>query len=177
MNSKYIWKGAILTGLIVGIFALGFFSILDGLNKSYNWGINPISIRGVSGLLALLILGVGIYIGIQKVKRLQKNSISYKQAVLTGLFISLITGIVTATFTLVYCQYINPNYASYLVAESRKFMIEQRESPEEITEHITGLQKQLTTPSQVIQAFFGQLIGGLLISLIIGLFVRDKKNL
>lgn len=175
MNSKYNWKQAILTGFIVGIFALSFFSIADSLNKNYNWGLNPVTIRGVSGLVALLILGVGIYTGIQKVKR-QEGPISYKQVILTGLFISLITGIITALFTFVYCMYINPDYPKYLITENKKFMIEKRESSEEISVHVSDLQKQLTVPSQVFQALVGQTVGGLLISLVIALFVRNKKT-
>src|ERR1700679_2151066 len=96
MNKKYPWKQAVITGLIVGVFAVISFSIVDYLNKHFGWGVNATTIRGLTGLLILVILGIGIYSGMQAVKRSNNGIISYGQAIVCGVLIALTTGLITA---------------------------------------------------------------------------------
>jgi len=58
MNKKYPWKQAIITGLLVGIFAISSFTVVDSLNKHFLLGVNTTTIRGLTGLLTLVILAI-----------------------------------------------------------------------------------------------------------------------
>ncbi|MBB6126914.1 DUF4199 domain-containing protein [Mucilaginibacter lappiensis] len=175
MNNKYPWKQAIITGLIVGIFAIGSFTVADSLNKHFAWGVNTTTIRGLSGLLTLIILGVGIYTGMRSIKRSDSGKLTYGQALLAGCIIALTTGIITALVGFIYCNYINPGYAVYMLSESKKAMIADGKSPAEIAASMPGLRQQWTTGGQMLQALVGQTVCGTVIALIMALFVKSKK--
>lgn len=175
MNKKYPWKHAIITGLIVGIFAIGSFAIVDYLNKHFGWGINTMTIRGLTGLLTLIILGIGIYSGIQNIKRNNGGIITYKHAITSGFIIALITGVITALVSFVYCNYLNPGYTGYMLAESKKVMIADGKSAAEISAGMQALQREWTTSAQMFEALVGQTVCGTVISLIMGLLMKTKK--
>ena len=175
MKNKLPWKQAAITGLIVGVFGLGFFSEADGFNHQFSWGANPMTIRGITGLIMLVILGVGIYSGMQAVKQENKGLLNYKDAIIAGILIAFITGVITAVCTFVYCEYINKGFAAYMLSESKKIMIKEEQPPDVVVQNLSGLQKQLTTTAQVMQAFVGQFASGIIISLILSLFTRTKK--
>jgi hypothetical protein len=175
MNNKYPWTQAMSTGLVIGVFVLSFFSFFNFLNGYFAWGISPMIIRGLSGLVTLIILGVGIYMGMQAIKKQNKGTLSYKQAFLSGVVVALITGVIVAFCTFIYCQFINPGLPDYLLSESKKIMISQGKSAADIATELAPLRKQLTTSAQVSEAFVGQSIGGTLMSAILGLFLRTKN--
>jgi len=175
MNKVYPLKQATLTGLISTVFASAAFSIADSLNQHNKWNINPANIRGIIGLVSLIILGIGIYMGMQSVKRANHGQLSYGQALLTGFLIALTVGIIMAVLGLIYTVAINPGYAGHMVAEGKKAVLANGESPEDIAKGIAGLQKQFAPSMQVIQALSGQTAAGTIISLIMGIFVKSKK--
>jgi len=175
MNNKYPWKQAIITGLIVGIFAIGSFTVADSLNKHLAWGVNSTTIRGLTGLLTLIILGIGIYTGMHSIKRSNSGKLTYGKALLAGFIIALTTGIITALVGLIYCNYINPGYAAYMLSESGKAMIADGKSSAEIAASMPGLRQQWTISGQMLQALVGQTVSGTLIALIMALFVKSKK--
>lgn len=175
MNKKYPWKQAIITGLIVGVFAIGAFTVADHLNKHFKWGVNTSTIRGLTGLLTLVILGIGIYTGMESIKRSNSGKLTYGQALLAGFIIALTTGIITAIVGFIYCNYLNPGYAAYMLAESKKALVAEGKSPAEIAANMTSLQQQWTTGGQMLQALVGQTVCGTVISLVMGLFIKSKK--
>jgi hypothetical protein len=175
MNKVYPLKQATLTGLISAVFATTAFSVTDSLNQHNNWNINPANIRGIVGLLSLIILGIGIYVGMQNVKRANQGRLSYGQALLTGCLIALTVGIIMAILGLIYSGVINPGYAGYMVAEGKKVMLANGESPGDIAKGVAGLQKQFAPSMQIIQALVGQTAAGMVISLVLGIFVKSKK--
>jgi hypothetical protein len=175
MNKKLPWKQAYLTGLIVAIFSLSCFSIVDHFNKKMGWEFNPMTIRGITGIVSLLILGIGIFAGMQRIKRQQHGMLTYKQAILAGILIALICGIITALFSFIYCQLINPHFAADMLAESRKLMIAQGVAESQVAINLAEIHKQLTTPILVMQALLGQSLAGTIISLVMALFIKTKK--
>jgi hypothetical protein len=175
MNKVYPLKQAVLTGIISGVFATGVFSIADSLNQSENLNINPASIRGVIGLLTLIILGIGIYMGMQSVKRANQGQLSYGQALLSGFLVALTVGIIMAALGLAYTCIINPGYAEHMVAEGKKALLVNDRSAGDIATGVVNLQKEFTPSMQVTQALVGQTVAGTVMSLIMGIFVKSKK--
>jgi hypothetical protein len=175
MNNKYPWKQAIITGLIAGVFAIATFTIADKLNHHFDWGIHATTIRGLTGLLGLVIPGIGIYTGMRSIKRQNAGTLTYGQALLAGFIIALTTGIIVALADFIYCNYINQGYAGYMLSESVKGMADDGKSPAEIAASVPGLKQQWSTGGQMMQALVGQTVCGTVISLILGLFIKSKK--
>jgi len=173
MNSTL--KRGLITGTIVGIFAVSFFLVVNGLNTKYNWGFHPADIRGIGGLLTILILGTGIYITLQAVKKEQNNGLSYAQALKTGISVAIITAVITAFCSFIYCTLINPGYADYMVAEAQKVMIANNETKQQIAQHSLAVKNEYATAMQVMQALVGQTVVGTVLTLIMGLFIKTKK--
>jgi hypothetical protein len=176
MNNKYPWKQAISTGIIIGVFVLVFFSFFNFLNKHFAWGINPLAIRSLTGLVTLIILGIGICLGMQATRKHHGGALSYKQAFLSGLVVAGATGVIVAICTFVYWQFLNPGLPDYLLSESKKIMISNGENAADMATHLASLQKELTMPVQVFEAFVGQSVGGTILSAILALFLRTKNK-
>lgn len=168
-------KYGIITGAVVGIFAISFFSIVNGINNSEGWGMQASNIRGLSGLLTILIQATGIYVAMQAIKKQQNSALSYGQALKTGILIAVLTAVITAVFSFIYCEFINPGYAQYMIAEAQKVMIAKGETQQQITADSEAVRKEFSTGAQVAMALVGQFFVGTIVSLIMGLFIRTKK--
>src|ERR1700748_285069 len=171
MNKKYPWKQALLTGITIGIVAVVSFT----LGKQAHLNISATTLRGLTGLLTLVILGIGMYMGMQRIKTLNSGIMTYGQAVFTGFIIALVTGIITALVSIVYCCLIDPTYTAYMISETQKVMLADGKSPAEVTAAVPALQQQWSAGGQFIQALIGQTVCGTVIALIMGIFVRTKK--
>jgi len=175
MNKIYPLKQAVITGVVSAIFATGAFTVVDSLNQHYSWNINPATIRGLVGLLTLIILGIGIYAGMQSIKKANQGQLSYGQALLTGFLVAITVGIVMAVLGMVYTNIINRGYTDYMVAEGKKALLAEGRSNADIANGVADLQKQFAPAMQAMQALVGQTIAGTLIALIMALFIRTKK--
>lgn len=172
---RSIFKHGLITGIIVGVFAVLFFSIVNGLNTSNGWGMQPASIRGIGGLLTIVILATGIYLTMQAVKKEQGNMLTYGEALKTGVIVAVITAVITAICGFIYCQYINPGYAQYMLAEAQKVMVAQHESQQQMAADSISIKNEYSATMQVMQALVGQTVVGTVLSLIMGIFIRTKK--
>ena len=171
MNKKYPWKQAVITGVIVGIIAVITFS----LSKQAHLSISASTLRGLTGLLTLVILGIGIYVGMRSIKTANESKLAYGQAVFSGFIIALVTGIITAVVSAIYCSIIDPDYTAYMIGETQKAMLSSGKSQAEITAAAPVLQQQWSTGGQVIQALIGQTVCGTVIALIMAIFLKTKK--
>ena len=174
MRSTY--KYALVTGTVVGLFAIGFFSVVNHFNTTNNWGFPPDNIRGIGGLLTILILGIGIYSTMRSLKSGQSGILTYGQAIKAGITVAVITALIAALFSFIYCTLINPGYAEYMVNEAHKTMIAKGESPQQIAEHLADERKQFSTGMQVMMALVGQSVVGTIISSIMAIFMKNKNN-
>ena len=175
MNKKFPFKTAVVTGLISAVFAIGSFILLDSLNNKQNWGIQPDRLRGIIGLLTLVILGIGIYTGMKSIKRANAGQLTYGSAVLAGLTVGVITGLLMAVLGFVYYHFINPGFTAYMIEAGRKEMLAAGADDAQITYQTNALRQEYSPTGQAIQAIFGQSVCGLLISLVMAFFVKSKK--
>lgn len=164
------------TGLASGIWALCTFAIIGWLFHLLHITVPAAHIRAYGGLFSILILVTGIYLGMQAVKKNNEQLISYGLAVKTGIVISVITGIVVALFSYLYCTVINPGYQAFMVSETEKALQTAKASPAVISRQLASAKNEFSTTSQVMMALIGQIVVGSIASLVIGLFMRTKKN-
>jgi hypothetical protein len=174
MNKIYPRKQALWTGLISALFATIAFAIGCYANDHYGWGMNPVSLRGLIGMFTIVILGVGIYTGMQSIKRSNGGTLTYGQAVAAGVLIELTTGVIMALIGVIYTTIINPGYAAYMLAENKAAMLAAGKSAHDIAKTQVNLQMQYTVPMQIFQAVVGQTAVGTVISLIMALFIKTS---
>jgi cellobiose-specific phosphotransferase system component IIC len=104
------------------------------------------------------------------------GSLTYVQAVKTGLIVAITIAIIVAIFSLFYCTVINPGYAEFMVHDAQKAMLAKVESQQDISQASVAVRKEFSAGMQVTQALVGQFVTGAIMSLIIGLFIKTKKK-
>lgn len=171
-----IRKYGLLTGFSNGLWGILSFTVVGWLNRTFfHQAIPATDIRSVSGLFSILILVLGVYWGIRDQKRRNGELLSYQQAIKTGILISLITAIMVSLFTLLYCAFINPGYADFMVLDTQRVLSAAGKTQEEINSRLESVRKEFSTGAQVAAAFIGQFVLGTIASFIIGYFLRSKK--
>jgi hypothetical protein len=174
---KTFVKYGIWTGVVSGLWGLVSFTVVGWLNTAaFHGSIPATQIRSYSGLFSLIILAIGIYLGLKQARTRNGNSLTYGQAVKTGMLIAVVTAVVVAVFTWLYCVVINPGYTEFMVQDCQHTMAAAGKSPAEITQCIESTRKEFSTGAQVGQALIGQAVIGSLLSLIMGLFLRTKNK-
>src|SRR5258708_31851104 len=103
-------KSGIITGLISSAFLFGSFSLVTWLNSKNGWGMQASTIRGIAGLLSIPIQAIGIYMAMLNTRQVA-GSLTYSQAIKTGLIVALTIAIIISLFGFIYCTVINPRYA------------------------------------------------------------------
>ena len=171
---KSTLKFGLVTGLVSTIFLFGFFPLMVWLNAKNGWGIQVSTIRGIGGLLSIPIQATGIYMAMQNIKKLT-GALSYGQALKTGLIVAATVAVMVAAFSIIYCTIINPGYAEFMVKDAQKAMIASGKSQQQINQESVAVAQQFSTGMQVMMALVGQFFTGLIISLIIGLFIKTKS--
>ena len=172
---KSTLKIGLITAIISSIFLFGSFTLFTWLKDQYGWGIQVATIRGIGGLLSIPIQAIGIYMAMQNFKTLT-GRLTYTDAIKTGALVAITIAVVVALFSLLYCRVINPGYAAYMVKDAQKAMIASGESAQEVKDHSTQVAQEFTAGTQVMEALVGQFFSGFIMSLIIGLFIKTRKQ-
>jgi len=174
---KTFIKFGLWTGIISGLWGLVSFTVVGSLNNvAFHGHIPATQIRSYSGLFSIIILAVGIYLGLKQARTRNSNNLTYGQAVKTGALIAIVTAVVVAVFTWLYCTVINPGYTEFMVQDCQRTMTAAGKSPAEIAQCVESTRKEFSTAAQVGQALIGQAVVGTVVSLIFGLFLRTKNK-
>jgi hypothetical protein len=174
MNKKYPWK-PLITGVIVGLVSVGSSTIAESLDKHFDWGVPTAAIRWLTGLLTLVILGIGIYTGMRSIKKSNAGQLTYGQAFLAGFIIVLTAGLTVALASLVYRNVINPGYAAGMVAESKKAMAADGKSPADIAAATASLEEQWSGGRLMVHFLIVLTVFGTATTLVMGIFMKSKK--
>ncbi len=123
-----------------------------------------------------ILLLVGLFICLSKFKKLNGNSLTFKQALLTGFLCSISTAIFSVIFTIIFYELIYPGY----MPELQQILIEKLDktifSQEEITEKIKEQTLYYSTWTQAKFSFIGNLITGMAFTLMLSLFLKSKAK-
>jgi hypothetical protein len=161
-------KYGLITGISVSLWLLLSFAVV----KSFN--IPADKSRALSGLLSIVVLTIGVYLGIKKVRKNNNGVLLYKNAAFTGIKISLITAVIVSLYSLLYCTVINPDFTDFMVKEAEKALISSGATPQEIAIKSEAIKKEYSISMLVMQGFIGQTVMGSIASLIIGIFMKTK---
>jgi hypothetical protein len=170
-------KYGLWSGILSGLWGLVSFTVIRWINTAaFHGSIPATQIRSYSGLFSLIILALGIYLGLKQVRARNGNSLTYSQAVKTGILIAVITAVLVALFGWFYCAVLNPGYTDFMVQDIRQSLTAAGKSSAEIAQAAESARKEFSTGAQVAQALIGQAVVGTLITLILGLFIRTKNK-
>ena len=174
---KTFIKFGLWTGIISGMWGLLAFTIVGWLNTAFfHSSIPAANIRSYSGLFSIIILALGIYLGLKEARSRNGNSLTYGQAVKTGVLIAVVTALIVGTFTWIYCTVINPGYTEFMVQDCQRTMTAAGKSPAEVARCVESTRATFSTGAQVAQALIGQAVVGTLLSLIFGIFLRRNNK-
>ena len=160
-------RHVLIGGFIIGAIVIIYFSIIELFNLSgtmYN-------------LFYYGLILVGIIVSTNLYKKEEKDvSLRYGKAVSFGVLQVLLAALFLFAFVLVYYTYVAPSGIEELIATMEQTMIE-RNTPEETIEQASSLANQYLTPVTMgIMSFIEVMFWGFIMSLIAGLFTRDKSS-
>jgi len=131
------------------------------------------------GYLGIVITVAGLYLAIREsrkevleVPRDFTWGSGFKASFLTVVFLS----IGAAITTYIYAAYINPDMVEYVIDMQADKMIEQGHPEEVIQQMESGTRAFMKPPLQALFAFIGTIFTGLILSLIIPIFTRQKAE-
>ncbi len=173
---KLFVRYGLWTGMISGLWGLVCFTVVGWLNKAFfHQSIPAANIRSYSGLFNLVILALGIYLAMKQTKVKYGDTLTYGQAVKTGMLVACVAALPVAFFSWLYCAVLNPGYADFMAGDAARVLAAAGKTPQEISERLEGVRKEFSTGMQVTEALIGQAVAGSIASLILGLFTRTKK--
>jgi len=130
---------------------------------------------GWLGLLSVAFLLFGILFCIQDRKKNEFNgSATYGQGFASGMLVSLVAGVVAAIFMYVYASFINPELIDFIRSKAEQGMRENKMTQDQIDQAMKITKIWISVGGQVLQAFVGTILIGLILSLIIAIFTRTK---
>jgi hypothetical protein len=167
-------KYGAITGAVSIIFLFGSFTIFVWLKARYGWHVEAATVRVIGGLLSIPLQAAGIYMAMQNVKKMS-GSLTYGQAIKTGLVVAVTIALLLALFSFIYCQFLNPGYADYMVHDAQQAMLSEGKSQQDISQQSVQVAREFTAGAQVMETLLAQPVIGFIISAIMGLFVKTKN--
>lgn len=163
-KNEILWGLAITGATVVWVLVESFIAVQ----------LNRPDLGNYTGILAVAIPIVGLWIGLIKRKALNKGKLSYKDALKSGLMITVVSAVGNALFMLIYVATF-PGVAEFYFKYLEESLLTQGQSPEQVAYTLAQIRAQFTPISQGIQMFLGTLISGTILALLISLFVRTKE--
>ncbi len=159
-------------GVIIALASAVWLIAVDlaGLHDKYIEYLNTIM------WLAYAIPIAGLFFAIKdKRDKDYKGYISYGQCVKSGIIISLIQGILGAIVQVVFILFINPNFSVAMTDYQRQQMLIKGVPEEQADIAINMMQFMFSPTMMAVFAFIGAIIGGLIITLILGAILKKEQ--
>jgi len=159
-----IWKPGISLGLLVALwtFVMGFTGMYK--DPSLAWLFVPVA----------ALIQVAVLVWALRVTAAQGRG--YAGQVAAGLMISVVAAVIIFFGSILFTTVVFPNYFEEVRALGEQALRDAGRTEEEIRAML-AMQEKVQTP--FLQAFFGVIgtvITGLIASLIVAIFVRDKRT-
>lgn len=163
------WKANFTNGMILGLAGVVFTLILWFLDLTFN--------RGFS----LLFLVISVFLLYYFIKAYRDNylhgMLTYGQSVGAGMIIWFYSAIIGTIFTYLLFTIIDPELPAKALAIGEEKMRASGKMTEELIDSSLKMQKKFMTPTvMVISSFFGNMLYGLIIVLIVSIFTRKEGN-
>lgn len=173
------FKTSILYGLIVSLAGSGLMISLIGLKLLGPKAI-PLDNEMIGGTILFLFLYLfllfGIYFAIKKRKQQKGQTITFKEALLQGIVVSLSTAIFSVLFTYLFYDILYPSYATETL-EALKIKMESVNVPNEMmNEKLIEKKEYYSTSVQSFFSFIGNFITGTAFALLLSFFLKSNAK-
>lgn len=158
-------------GVILGIISILISVIIYALGMQYDQDWKT----GTIGIIAMVVI---IFLGIKKLKEFNDGYLTLGQALKTGVGIALIGSIISVTYSLIFMNFIEPDFLENMLAKTEVQMIEKfpNFSDEQIDQQIDMMRKFSTPAISSAFGLIGNLFFGFVISLISGFIQKNEPN-
>jgi hypothetical protein len=158
-------------GLILGFASILINVVLYAAGKTYDqhWSV---------GVVSIIITVAVIILGIKKIKELNNGFLSLSEALKTGLGIALISGLIAVVYTLIFTNFIEPEFFARMLEVQQQKMLEAYPNfTDEQLEASMAMAKKMSGPVMTSAiAIIGSLFIGFIISLIGGLIMKKSDE-
>jgi hypothetical protein len=158
-------------GLMLGFASILINVALYAMGKTYDphWSV---------GVISIIISVVVIILGIKQVKILNGGFLSLSEALKTGLGIALVSGIISILYTLIFTNFIEPEYFARMLEVQQQKMLETYPNfTDEQLEASLAMAKKMSGPIITsAMVIIGSLFFGFIISLIGGLIMKKSDE-
>ncbi len=163
-----VWKANLTNGLILGLIGIVYTLVIYFLD---------LTINKVQGYVFLLILIVTLYFLMKSYRdNYLHGYMTYGQAVGAGVVIFLYYSIITAIFTYILFALIDPGLIDKQLAAAEELMA-KRGIPQEAMDAGLKIQKKMMKPEIMAPvSIFGNMLYGVIMSLIVAVFVKKEGN-
>lgn len=153
-------------GAITGIVLIIYSLILYVANQTFNQAL---------GYLSYLLLLAGILLGSFAYRnKVLGGTISYGNAFLTGLLITLFAGILASFFSFILIRYIDPGMVEQAIVRTEEKLLEKGLTEDQIEIAVERSKKFIGSPITVIVSLFFYALIGSILSLITAAIVKKE---
>jgi uncharacterized membrane protein len=158
-------KYGVIIALISAVWVIA--QDLVGLHDRY------IEYQTTVGWLSFIIPIAGLFFAIKDKRDKEfEGVISYGRCLKTGMLTSVVSGTIGAVFQLIFLNFINPGFLGTMKDYQRQSMLDNGMPAEQVDMAIGMMEFTMSPVFFTIMAFVGAVVGGLLISLILGAFLK-----
>jgi hypothetical protein len=162
------WQIVAKFALVYTLIVIGFGLVLYLFNLTLQAGM-------VNGLVNIVALSASIYFAIVSNRDNNLNGyISYGQGVALGVYISLMAGIILSIYQYLFSTYIAPEMSANFINETKRQMIENGSSEEEMEAALNMMQAFQKPTYMILAGIGGTLLFGLIVSLIVSAFTKRE---
>ena len=163
-----VWKANLTNGLILGLIGIVYTLVIYFLDLTVN---------KVQGYVFLLILIVTLYFLVKSYRdNYLHGYMTYGQAVGAGVVIFLYYAVISAIFTYILFALIDPGLIDKQLAAAEELMA-KRGIPQEAMDAGLKIQKKMMKPEIMApMSIFGNMLYGVVMSLIVAIFVKKEGN-
>jgi len=158
-------------GLYLGIASILISVVVYALGMQYDQDWK-------TGSIGIIAMAVIIFLGIKKYKEFNNGYLTVGQALKTGVGIALIGGIISVIYSLIFMNFIEPDFMANTMAKAEQQLMENAPnlSDEQIEMQIEMMQKFSTPAITSAFAIVGSLFIGFIISLISGFIQKNDPK-
>jgi hypothetical protein len=173
------YKSAVFNGLTVALAGSVLMISLLGLKligpKAIS--LNTEMIGGtILFLLLYLLLLFAIYLTIKKRKEINGQKITFKEALLQGVVLSISTALFSIVLTYFFYEILYPDYVTEMLSSMQTKMQNLSLEPEKIQQKLAEKKEYYSTSVQSFYSFIGNLITGISFTLLLSFFLKSNTN-
>jgi hypothetical protein len=163
-----IWKVNLTNGLILALEGIAFSLVLYFFDLTFNKTIGYINIPIQLGLLYFLLKSYR--------DNFMHGQITYGQSVGAGMVMFVYVAIIMVVYTYVLWAFIDPGLAKKSLAMAEEGLVKKGAPQAAIDAGMAFTAKIMKPGIMAFLSIFGTMIGGLILSLLVSIFIKKEGN-